>query len=251
MFMSVSQVRLVLMSFGLVVMALVACGRPTVSNSAQEERGAQAPVLESTAPGDAPGAGDPGDAPTDPAPEGPTGPGAAPDQEPEVDTDPASDQEPGVDPEAPSGEEPPSEPEEPAAEEEAEPEVDLYPGRPVGQCTTNGDCPDGPNGRRCSRGVPGGTCMGCGSDEHCPESTVCYVGACVYECSELNGCPPGLYCLGSGRCGARWCVEGECPNAMFGCSASKRCRRAACEFGWECPDDTTCLDGVCIEDRAL
>ncbi len=248
--MSVSQVRLVLVSFGVIAMALVACGRPTVSSSVGDEKGGQAPVMESTVPDEEPATDAPVDAPTNPVAEGPNEEGAAQDEEPQVDTAPPSDEESGDDLDAPSGEEPPTEPEEAPEEEDVEPEVDSYPGRPVGQCTTNGDCPDGPNGQRCNRGMPGGSCMGCGSDEHCPESTVCYVGACVYECSELNDCPPGLYCLGSGRCGASWCVEGECPDAMFGCSSSKRCRRVACEFRWDCPDDTTCLDGVCVENRA-
>ena len=134
------------------------------------------------------------------------------------------------------------------------PEPDPYAGRPIGQCVTNADCQENNSNLTCSRTAPGGICNGCGVDADCPGSTVCNLGACAIECSSSNGqddCPPGLYCLSSGKCGISWCTGDECAVPMFGCSASGRCARMECTAAMTCPENTTCVDDLCIEDRAL
>jgi hypothetical protein len=130
---------------------------------------------------------------------------------------------------------------------------DAFAGRPLGQCTQNSDCPDGPNGQVCSEALPGGACQGCGSDADCPAIASCsQFGTCVGDCSEDSDCAPGLYCTASGRCAAQSCVNGECPVPLFGCSDSDRCKRIDCSTDATlCPEDTTCTNGWCIEDRAL
>lgn len=131
--------------------------------------------------------------------------------------------------------------------------ADAFAGRPIGQCTADDDCPVGPNGQMCSRALPGGACLGCGSDTDCPDGTSCSMfGACVGDCTSDDDCAPGLECLGSGRCAALACVAGTCPVPLFGCSDSDRCERIDCaDNAASCPAQTTCVDGICIEDRAL
>ncbi|MFU8805520.1 MAG: hypothetical protein ACNA8W_17035 [Bradymonadaceae bacterium] len=130
--------------------------------------------------------------------------------------------------------------------------VDPYEGRPLGQCTENTDCPEGPNGRSCSRALPGGACTGCSPSSGCPSDTTCSeFGACIMDCSNDDECAPGLRCLGTGRCAAMPCVNGECPVPLFGCSGAGNCERTGCTDQSDCPDQTTCISGLCIEDRAL
>lgn len=131
------------------------------------------------------------------------------------------------------------------------PAPDAYADRPAGQCVQNSDCPTTPNGQNCNRSFPGGSCSGCGTDAHCPNDTICHVGTCVKECNSPTECPPGLYCLSSGRCGASWCVDNACPINLFGCSASNKCERKSCDTPTDCPDQTTCVSGVCIENRSI
>lgn len=134
------------------------------------------------------------------------------------------------------------------------PTVDPYAGRPIGQCADHEDCQENQPNLTCNRAAPGGICTGCGVDGDCPGDTICYVGACVTECSASNGandCPPGLYCLSSGKCGISWCSEGVCAVPMFGCSDSGRCERFECTTAVTCPENTTCVSDLCIEDRAL
>src|SRR5690554_2921969 len=129
---------------------------------------------------------------------------------------------------------------------------DPYEGRPLGQCTQSSDCPESPMGATCSRALPGGACMGCGNDSHCPSNAECLFGNCVVECSSVDDCAPGLRCLGSGRCEAINCEDSsECPS-LFVCGSLGQCERADCAADATiCPDATTCISGRCIEDRAL
>lgn len=133
---------------------------------------------------------------------------------------------------------------------------DDYAGRPLGQCTENSDCPDGPMGQGiCSRALPGGACMSCGNDSHCPSGSSCSdYGSCVGDCNADEQCAPGLRCLSSGICAAILCSDNsECPS-LFVCSGGTRgqCERTECAGDAStCPDATTCVDGRCIEDRAL
>ena len=129
--------------------------------------------------------------------------------------------------------------------------VDPFAGRPLGQCRLDTDCPNGPNGQSCSRRLPGGACLGCGLDEHCPQGTTCQFGTCIAECERAEDCAPGLRCLNSGRCAAMPCVDGRCPVEFFSCDASERCTRSLCEAQVDCPAATRCLEGVCVEQRAL
>ena len=129
--------------------------------------------------------------------------------------------------------------------------VDPYEGGPLGQCITDDMCPDGPNGANCSRALPGGACLGCGDDAHCPASATCMFGTCVTECNDDTDCPPGLNCTSRGRCSARSCVDGICPVSFFVCGDNDRCARASCADGAGCPEGSSCTDGWCIEDRAL
>ena len=128
---------------------------------------------------------------------------------------------------------------------------DEFAGRPVGQCTQNSDCPAGPNGQMCSPALPGGACTGCGTDDHCPGDAVCNLGTCVTQCNDVADCPPGLRCLGSGRCAAVRCEADECPVSLFGCSDSGQCSRRRCDAQMDCPEQTTCTSGWCVENRAL
>lgn len=130
--------------------------------------------------------------------------------------------------------------------------TDPYAGRPDGQCATTSDCPSAPSGPLCSAALPGGACLGCGNDSHCPSGTSCVVGTCVTDCDDDNDCPPGLQCLGGRRCAAVPCVAGACPIPLFGCSASDLCARVDCSGdAAACPADTTCNGSYCIEDRVL
>ena len=135
--------------------------------------------------------------------------------------------------------------------DEATPAVDSFADRPLGQCVEDIDCKAQNDLMYCNRTHPGGVCLGCGTDDQCPGETICYVGSCVQECGELSDCPPGLYCTGAGRCGASWCVDNACADALYGCGETGRCARAACSGAAECPAETTCTDGLCIEDREL
>ncbi len=142
---------------------------------------------------------------------------------------------------------------EPSDAEPSDAGVDPYEGRPIGQCVENADCPVGPGGQMCSRALPGGVCLGCGDDTHCPGTTTCSMfAACVTECADDADCPPGTECGGTGRCGAIDCVNDACPVPLFGCNDSGRCERVDCsDDAGVCPDRTTCIDGRCIENRAL
>jgi len=139
------------------------------------------------------------------------------------------------------------------ADEDMEPEdmgsADPFEGRPIGQCAVSADCPDNPNGKICNRLLPGGSCGGCGNDNVCDDE--CFVGTCVTTCGSDTDCAPGLRCTSAGRCGAVRCTNGTCPVPLFGCSESGLCQRVDCSGGETCPADTTCVSGVCIEDRAM
>jgi len=128
---------------------------------------------------------------------------------------------------------------------------DPFEGRPTGQCVESADCPQtalGPG--MCSRALPGGACLGCGTDDHCPSDTVCQFGACVMECEGLEDCAPGLVCS-RGLCRAQRCVDDVCPVPLFGCTDSGQCERSSCGGDEECPEETSCIQGRCIEDRSL
>lgn len=131
--------------------------------------------------------------------------------------------------------------------------TDPYEGRPLGQCASNEDCPDGNNGPNCNRSVPGGVCLGCGSNDDCPAPSVCSeYGACVIDwCGSDQDCPPGRTCGATGLCGIESCVAGACPTPMYTCGSSDRCERVSCASQGDCPERTTCLAGLCIEDREL
>ncbi len=131
--------------------------------------------------------------------------------------------------------------------------TDPYEGRPTGQCTENLDCPETNLGRDCSEALPGGACLGCGTDADCPSGTSCSMfSACTTDCVEDADCPPGLECKGNNACGAIRCDNGICPVPLFGCSDSDLCTRVDCSADATlCPDGTTCTSGWCIEDRSL
>lgn len=125
---------------------------------------------------------------------------------------------------------------------------DPFVGRPTGQCIDSGDCPSG----FCSD-APGGVCVGCGSTADCPGGAECRVGTCIFTCQSETDCPPGFECLGSGRCGIIACQQGVCPVSLYACGETNpsRCARASCNNGEQCPENTTCTNGVCVADRAL
>jgi hypothetical protein len=62
-----------------------------------------------------------------------------------------------------------------------------------------------------------------------------------------------MECLGSGMCGIVPCADGSCPVSLFGCGESgERCARIDCSAGaGACPSGTSCIEGICIEARAL
>ena len=122
------------------------------------------------------------------------------------------------------------------------------PAQRLGQCANDDDCPIGINGQSCSRALPGGACMGCGTDGDCPADTTCNLGTCITECSNDRDCPLGLMCLSSGRCAAMRCRDGQCPDARFSCSDSDRCTRRPCTDETACVAGTFCQDGLCLED---
>lgn len=129
---------------------------------------------------------------------------------------------------------------------------DPFASRPVGQCAVTSDCPENPNGKDCNRLLPGGSCGACDAfnDLFCDDT--CFNGTCVTTCGTTEECPAGLRCTGSGRCAAQPCVNDVCPVPMFGCSASGLCQRIDCSADANiCPSNTTCLLGLCIEDRQL
>ncbi len=129
-------------------------------------------------------------------------------------------------------------------------EGDPFEGRPTGQCTQNSDCPDNALGPgQCSRALPGGACMGCGMDDHCPSGTICQFGTCITECDTTDDCPPGLTCNSRNLCAAQRCQDDACPVPLFSCSGSGQCERGTCNTDDECPDQTSCVSGRCIEDR--
>lgn len=140
-----------------------------------------------------------------------------------------------------------------SSDAEADTGADRYAGRPLGQCTSDSDCPSGTATSYCSKGLPGGACMSCGEDTHCPGGATCsQFGVCTWDCTTDDDCAPGLECTSGGRCGAIRCNNGQCPVALFGCNDSDRCARIECPNDPSvCPDGTTCTDGWCIEDRAL
>lgn len=128
--------------------------------------------------------------------------------------------------------------------------ADPYEGRPLGQCVVADDCPDNPNGKICNRNLPGGSCGACGNDTVCDDE--CLVGTCITTCGDTADCPPGLRCTSTGRCGAQSCVDDVCPVAFFGCSDSGLCTRIDCSADASmCPAQTSCIQGLCIEDRML
>ncbi|MEZ4459850.1 MAG: hypothetical protein R3E66_09000 [bacterium] len=129
---------------------------------------------------------------------------------------------------------------------------DPYANRPLGQCAVDDDCPTNPNGKTCNRLLPGGSCGSCDAfnDLYCDDT--CFNGTCITTCSTSDDCPAGLRCLGSGRCGAESCQNGVCPVPWLGCSASNLCTRVECADDPNvCPAQTTCVQGVCIEDRQV
>lgn len=109
----------------------------------------------------------------------------------------------------------------------------------VFQCAENSDCPSG----MCNERVPGGVCLGCGSDTDCPGSTECGpFGACAEPCSSDPECGPGRECTRRGcaiarcrenaDCGPYRCDDGLC--ARWPCSAT-------------CPTGFSCQNSVCVE----
>lgn len=129
---------------------------------------------------------------------------------------------------------------------------DPYEGQPTGQCIESADCPETALGAgSCSRALPGGACLGCGTDDHCPSGAVCNFGNCVTECGQDADCPPGLRCTSRGLCAAMPCVQGACPVPLFACNDSDLCERATCQEQADCPIQTTCQSGRCLEDRSL
>lgn len=130
-------------------------------------------------------------------------------------------------------------------------EEDPYEDRPMGKCITNLDCPIMAQGyRECGRSVPGGVCRGCGEGE-CGIMAACMFGTCQDVCDTKEDCAPGLTCSSQGVCAIERCQNNVCPTPLFGCSATGFCERIACADQSDCPELTTCTDGLCIENRQL
>ena len=130
---------------------------------------------------------------------------------------------------------------------------DPFAGQPVGQCVENADCPNSPNGANCQQTAPGGVCLGCGSDDHCPSNATCTMfGACAIDCNDDGDCPPGAQCGTQGLCRITRCQNDVCPIPLFGCNDANLCSRIDCGADpTVCPAMTTCTNGLCVEDRAL
>jgi hypothetical protein len=127
-----------------------------------------------------------------------------------------------------------------------------YSNRPAGSCVTSSDC--GGGGLFCEREAAGGTCTGCGdcSGIPGPNTHTCTVGACVPDCSTDDDCPPGRTCNRGGLCTVERCTNDVCPVPWFVCSAPDGiCQRATCANNEPCPAQTTCTNGVCVEDHSL
>ena len=77
------------------------------------------------------------------------------------------------------------------------------------------------------------------------------MGYCIMGCGGDEDCPPAMGCNDSGRCAILVCEAGTCPVSLFGCGESgERCARVDCSSDPDaCPVETSCVDGVCIEDR--
>lgn len=116
--------------------------------------------------------------------------------------------------------------------------------RAVGQCRSQADCP---GISTCNALAPGGICNGCGGDQDCPGAFNCGgAGACSLDCATDVECPAGWRC-GNGTCRILACVSGVCPDEGLGCNAFGLCARRNCSEG--CPQRTTCMGAVCVEDR--
>ena len=127
-----------------------------------------------------------------------------------------------------------------------------YSNRPAGECVDISDC--GGGNLICDRGAAGGVCSGCGdcSDIPGPNTHTCVFGACVPDCSSDDDCPPGRACNSRGLCTVERCTNDVCPVPWFVCSAPDGiCERATCFNNEPCPAQTTCTNGICVEDHSL
>ncbi len=127
-----------------------------------------------------------------------------------------------------------------------------YSNRPVGECVDISDC--GGGSLICDRGAAGGVCSGCGdcSGIPGPNTHTCVVGTCVPDCSTDDDCPPGRTCNRRGLCIVERCTNDVCPVPWFVCTAPDGiCERATCFNNEPCPAQTTCTNGICVEDHSL
>ncbi|MCK5689363.1 hypothetical protein KAI87_08840, partial [Myxococcota bacterium] len=123
----------------------------------------------------------------------------------------------------------------------------------AGQCVDNGDCT---GGSECNVTAPGGICGSCmASNDNCAPNHSCTAyGSCNRICDYDEDCPEGMRCSGTGLCAVEYCVGGVCPSPLFGCpddNDSGMCIRVDCSGGTACPTDTTCTNGVCVENISL
>ncbi len=113
------------------------------------------------------------------------------------------------------------------------------------RCGEQGECPES---TYCEQGVREPLCVGCSSDEHCPEDAVCCEGRCE-EISPENclGCMQGCDPLRSSRCVMRGCLCGEerpcegarpfCDHQIGGC--------VECRGDFDCGARQLCVDSQC------
>ena len=120
------------------------------------------------------------------------------------------------------------------------------PARPPGQCASDADCP---GMSTCTAAAPGGICIGCATLADCPQSTdeCSGFGACRRACDQDEDCPRGQGCARTGFCRILACVEGRCPDELFGCNSSELCERRPCSDDLSCVSGSTCVRGLCIE----
>ncbi len=95
------------------------------------------------------------------------------------------------------------------------------------QCASDQDC----GHLTCSDPItlPSGKCVGCSSEQDCPNADVCLAGYCLQSCQADADCHPAMVCKQpQGICGPKDCAgQADCP-AGYTCSAGGKCSRIPC-----------------------